>query len=179
MTPRTSTPPDFDDAPDTGTISANLRASIDSAPATGPVTQAQHAVVARALAKILDGQQYQRGERAAEARGRTVWRAMGSTAAAVALSIAGYAVSLASQASADHQRLDRVEAAVRDNAEAIAANVAAERTRSDDLLSRGLQLQGVVGRTEAIVDRIETGLGARIDSLDARLTTLERAERRR
>lgn len=137
--------PEFDDD-DTGKLIARLT-SEPSDPAA-PVTQGQVQDLKEAVARFLV-------EHNGQARERKVWRGLGSLAAATALSVAGYALTLAQQASADHDRLDRVEAVQADQQHALEDVRAELRTTRDELMERGYELQGLVQRLEASVVRLE------------------------
>lgn len=163
--------PEFDDD-NTGRL---LVERLTQAPANpdAPVTQGDVRDIRSAVARFLvDHHERTVVERERE-RVATRWRVAGGLAASVALSIASYAVSLASQAAADHDRLDRVEASVTSVAEELREGAASDRDRADDLMRRGMELQGLVLRVSAILDRIEP----RLDAIDTRLNELEHDSR--
>lgn len=68
----------------------------------------------RTLTIVADDVRLLREERARSEGSAKVWRAGGGIAATVALAIAGWAVTLGSQASADHDRVTRHEAMLED-----------------------------------------------------------------
>ena len=163
--------PDFDDD-QTGRLLVERLTKAPDDP-SAPVTQGQVHDIRTAVARFLvehHAREVQTKERERVA-GR--WRAAGGLAATVALSIASYAVTLASQAAADHTRLDRVEASVQAIAEEVRTGAESDRDRADDLMRRGMELQGLVIRVSAILDRIEP----RIDAIDTRLNELEHDSR--
>lgn len=137
--------PEFDDD-DTGQLIASLTAP--PANPDAPVTQEQAALLQKAVARFVL-------EHAKQATERRIWRGMGSLAAATALSVAGYALTLAQQASADHDRLDRVERVQVDHGHALEDVRVELRSTRDELMERGYELTGLVQRLEASVARLE------------------------
>lgn len=77
---------------------------------SGPETSPQSAANAIDLAKISATLE-------AQASSATTWRWAGGIAAALALSLGGWALALAQQAAVDHVRVDRLEAQERDAAD--------------------------------------------------------------
>jgi hypothetical protein len=136
---------------------------------TAPVTQEQLAPLQEAVARFLLTHRDAAVEKRIEARQRVLWRSLGATAATVALSIAGYAVDLASQAAADHHRVDRLEAAqAREDAERTEREEA-HASEHTDMWNRGRTLETAVLRLDDRTVRMERDIN----------TLLERSERHR
>lgn len=163
--------PDFDDD-QTGKL---LVERLTQAPANPdlPVTQGQVQDIRAAVARFLVEHHTREVQTRERERVAGRWRAAGGLAATVALSIASYAVTLASQAAADHTRLDRVEASVQAIASEVRTGAERDRDRADDLMQRGMELQSLVMRVSTILDRIEP----RLDALDSRINDLEHDSR--
>lgn len=86
--------PDRDDLPDTGRVALQQRA------ASGDP-------VAKALDQILADREREEGAERERERNANRWRALGGLAAGAALSLAGYALTLAQTASQDHLEVMR------------------------------------------------------------------------
>ena len=85
----------LDDIPDTGT--ARTRAAQAHEPGTHSSENAIDLAAIKATLSAAD-------------RTAAIWRGLGSLAATVAITIAGWALSLAQQAAVDHVRVERLEA---------------------------------------------------------------------
>lgn len=110
---------DLDDTP-TGPLKTALT-DLGVERGTQPATQAQLAEVAAAVRKLLDHREREIGRREADARTAVVWRGLGGLAASAALALGSYALTLASTAAQDHERLVAVTEIAESNREAIRA----------------------------------------------------------
>jgi len=138
----------------TGSLSLRLRSPMPPSPAPdedglpAQITRRELRDLRLGVAKLLETDQR-------EAGARMVWRGLGATASAVALALGAGALNLASTASSDHERLDRVESGVGANAERVSRSDADNRTRSEALLNRLTDIRISVTRIEAAIARDE------------------------
>lgn len=110
---------DADDTP-TGPVRAALL-DLGVMRSSAPATQEQLAEVAAAVRKLLDHREREIGRREADARTAVIWRGLGGLAASAALALGSYAMTLASTAAQDHERLMSVAEIAESNREAIRA----------------------------------------------------------
>lgn len=98
-----------------------------------------------------------------EERGsRKVWRVLGSAAAAIAISIGGYAATVAQTASSDHTRLDALQSEV--------AEAGAER----DEIKR--HSEGM-SRTLVRIEEMVRGISEKVDETREDVRSLQRGRR--
>lgn len=122
----------MDDAPDTTRVSLRRIAE------EGTKTEQ---TFARALEALLVA--HERREGAAR-----VWRMLGATAAGVAITLGGAALSLAWQASGDHERLDRLERDVAAAEVRADARAEASRERLEEIATRTTRIEVIVQRLD-------------------------------
>lgn len=134
---------DMDDVPEsTGMIHLRLQQlSREGAPGDR--------VIAKALGNLVNAHQQERGASKERARWAWVWRALGTLGFAIASGLGTYALNLASNAAADHDRLARIEAEVAENLSRAEANDRETRSRLEVIVNSATRIETIVQRLEA------------------------------